>query len=188
MNTTFPGSIVQRKGKSAAEFLQGLFFATKGIMLVQVREITGLDTPLLQNWVGRGWVPKPVEKRYSANHLARIMLINMMRPAAKLENIDRILNFINGDSEGKEAIIPEAELYIYICDILDNVDFETVLTDSVLDPIINDKLACYKESFPEFKEKLALGIKLIILYYASALVKVRADRILRSLGIAKEEE
>lgn len=185
MDTTFPGSVVPRQGKTAGEFLAGLFFATKGIMLLQVREITGLDTPVIQNWVGRGWVQKPVEKRYSANHLARIMLINMLRPVAKLEHIANILSFINGiTGDSTDDIIPEATLYIYVCDILDRVDFETVLTEEELEPVIEEEISDYLEPYPGARGKLIEGIKLILIYYAAAVVKVRADRMLYDLGLA----
>lgn len=188
MNATFPGSVVARQGKTASEFLAGMFFATKGIMLLQVREITGLDTPVIQNWVGRGWIPKPVDKRYSANHLARIMLINMLRPVAKLEHIAHILSFINGDAENRsDDIIPEASLYIYVCDILDRVDFETVLTNDALERLIESQIGDYREPFDGAREKLISGIKLILMYYAAAVVKVRADRMLKELGLADAE-
>lgn len=188
MEASFPGSVVPRRGKTAEEFLSGLFFATKGIMLLQVREITGLDTPVIQNWVGRGWVQKPVEKRYSADHLARIMIINMLRPAARLEHIARILAFINGDADDRaDDIIPESTLYIYLCDILDRVDFETVLTDEALEPIIEAHVGDYREPFPGAKEKLVTGIKIILIYYAAVVVKVRADRMLTGLGLGDAE-
>lgn len=187
MNATFPGTVVERQGKSAGEFLSGLFFATKGLMLQQVREITGLDTPVIQNWVNRGWVQKPVEKRYSANHLARIMLINMLRPAAKLEHIARILAFINGDADDSaDDIIPESLLYTYVCDILDCADFETVLTDTALTPMIEERIGAYVEPFPGAREKLTAGIRLILIYYAAVVVKVRADRILSELGLGDD--
>ena len=189
MDVTFPGSVVRRQGKSAGDFLAGLFFATKGLMLLQVREITGLDTPVIQNWVNRGWVQRPVEKRYSANHLARIMLINFLRPVAKLEHIARIMSFINGDVDDRaDDIIPEAKLYIYICNILDRVDFETVLTDAALAPVIEEEIGDYEEPFEGAREKLIAGIKLILLYYAAAVLKVRADNMLSSLGLGDDNE
>ncbi len=187
MDVTFPGTVIPRRGKTADEFLAGLFFATKGIMLVQVREITGLDTPVLQNWVNRGWVSKPVEKRYSADQLARIMLINMLRPVTKLEHIARILSYINGATEDRaDDIIPEATLYIYICNILDEVDFETVLDKEKVGSIVRQQIGSYKEPFPGAREKLISGIRLILTYYASAVIKVRADRRLTEMGLAEE--
>lgn len=189
MSVSFPGSVVPRQGKTAKEFLDGLFFATKGLMLLQVREITGLDTPAIQNWINRGWVPRPVEKRYSADHLARILLINLLRPAARLENIAKILAYINGDTEDpSDNAIPDATLYCIVCDILDRVDFETVLTGEALTAVIEGALGDYTEPFPGAREKLLTGIRLILLYYASAVIKVRADRMLTAMGLGEDGE
>ncbi len=187
MDITFPGTIIPRQGKTAEQFLSGLFFATKGIMLVQVREITGLDTPAIQNWVNRGWVQKTVEKRYTADHLARIMLINMLRRTARLEHIAQILTYINGDPDDSlDDAIPDSLLYICVCDILDNVDFETVLSDKDITETISARIGDYEEPFPGAREKLITGIRVILLYYAAAVVKTRADRALTSLGIVPD--
>lgn len=184
MDSNFPGTVIRRQGKSAEEFLSGLFFATKGIMLQQVREITGLDTPVIQNWVNRGWVQKPEMKRYSENHLARIMIINMLRDVAKLESIANLLTYINGSADCREDdIISEAKLYVYICNILDRVDFETILTDDRLSEIVEEAILDYFEPFPGGHEKLCNAIKIILAYYAASLIKVRADKWASVLGI-----
>lgn len=184
MDSKFPGSVVDRQGKTAREFLEGLFFATGGMMLLQVREITGLDTPAIQNWIGRGWVQKPIDKRYGKDHLARILLINMLRSVTRLETIGQILSYINGDAECREDdSIAESELYICVCDILDTVDFETVLTDEKLQGIIEAHLTDYVEPFAGAREKLITGIRIILLYYAAALIKVQADRMTGALGL-----
>ena len=177
LEPTFPGTVVERQGKSAAEFLDGLFFGTKGLMLSQVREITKLETSVIQNWVNRGWVQKPVEKRYSANHLARILLINMLREVTKLETIVHILTYLNGSANCREDdSISESQLYIYICDILDEVDYETILSGS-LDRLIESRATDYREHFPGAREKVMNAANLILTYYAASLVKVRADRL-----------
>ena len=96
MKTYFPGTVIERNGQNAEEFLFGVCTVTKGLMLAQVREITGLETPAIQNWVNRGWVQKPVDKRYGVDHLARIIIINMLRDVMKLETIAALLTYING--------------------------------------------------------------------------------------------
>lgn len=187
IEAVFPGTVVPRRGKTAEAFFDSLYFATKGLMLLQLREITGLDTPVIQNWIGRGWVQKPVAKRYSADHLARIMLINMLRPAARLESIARILSFLNGDTDdARDDAMPEAKLYCIVCDILDTVDFETVLDDEKLLPVIHAHLSGYREPFPGARARLAVGIRLVLLYYASAVIRLRADRALASAGLASD--
>ncbi|MBE6884987.1 MAG: DUF1836 domain-containing protein [Ruminococcaceae bacterium] len=186
MNVCFPGTLVPRKGKKAGELFEGLFFATKGITLSQVREITGLDTTSIQNWVGRGWVPRPVDKRYSANHLARIILINMLRNVTRLENVAKIMTYINGSPECREDdVISETELYIAVCDILDKADYETILSPGALNNMISHTLTVrgYIEPFPGGRTRLENGIKLILFYYSASIIKVRADRLSQELGL-----
>lgn len=188
MDVCFPGTVIRRQGKSAEEFLSGLFFATNGIMLSQVREITVLDTPTIQNWVNRGWVQRPVEKRYFEAHLGRIMLINMLRNVTKLENVQNIMTYINGSVNCREDdIISEAKLYIYVCDILDTIGFDTILSEPGLDEKISERIGDYKEPFPGAAQKLRNGIKIIITYYAAALIKTRADKRAGELGIISRD-
>ena len=70
----FPGTVTEKNGRSAKELFEDVFEKNDGIMLMTVRNITGLDTPTLQNWVHRGWVKRPVHKKYSVDHLARIQI------------------------------------------------------------------------------------------------------------------
>ncbi len=58
----FPRTIADRRKKSPSEFLLDVFYVTKGLMLLQVKEITGIGTPLIQNRATRGWIRKPIEK------------------------------------------------------------------------------------------------------------------------------
>ena len=118
MKTYFPGTVIERNGQNAEEFLFGVCTVTKGLMLAQVREITGLETPAIQNWVNRGWVQKPVDKRYGVDHLARIIIINMLRGVMKLETIASLLTYINGEAGNEQDnVVSEARLYYYLCAI-----------------------------------------------------------------------
>ena len=59
--TTMPYSVL--KG-SAFELLVPMLNATGGLTLSQVCAITGLEGSTIQNWVKRGLVAKPVDKKY----------------------------------------------------------------------------------------------------------------------------
>lgn len=178
MKLYFPGTVVERKNNTSKEFLFGIFTATKGLMLAQVREITGLDTSTIQNWVNRGWVAKPQDKRYSSDHLSTIMLINMLRDVMKIENISSLLSYINGSAESEsDNIISETILYNYVCDILDIIDYDIILSEDELEKVINDAIKDYKEPFLDARQKLINGLEIILVYYASAIVKYKADRI-----------
>lgn len=177
----FPGTAVERQGKSAQEFFEGLFFATKGLMLSQVREITELETPVIQNWVNRGWVQKPVEKRYQANHLARILLINMLRDVTKLDTIVQLLSYLNGSVDCREDdSISESRLYVYFCDILDAAGYDAIFSGE-LDRLIEARVADYREPFPGGREKVVNALKLLLTYYAASQIKLKADKLYRQV-------
>lgn len=178
MKTYFPGTVIERNGQNAEEFLFGVCTVTKGLMLAQVREITGLETPAIQNWVNRGWVQKPVDKRYGVDHLARIIIINMLRDVMKLETIAALLTYINGEAGNEQDnVVSEARLYYYLCAILDQVDYETILSAEEFRRLIAGEMSDYREPFPGARERLINGMEIILIYYASAIVKKRADRL-----------
>ena len=125
-----PGTVIPAengKGPAGSGFLTGIFSATSGLMLSQIKEITGLDAPALQNWIKRGWVSSPTGKRYNIDQVARILIINMLRETLKLECIAYLMSYINGNVDDRsDDIVPESVLYEYICCIVDrckNCDF-----------------------------------------------------------------
>ena len=107
-----PGTVVDRSkmnGAAGESFLDKVFYITEGIMLTQVREITGIDGTTLQNWLKRGWVASPKGKYYTKEHLARILLIAMMRDTMQLARIAQVLSYINGRvGDVTDDIIPES--------------------------------------------------------------------------------
>ena len=182
MKSYFPGTVIERNGQDAREFLFSIFSVTKGLMLAQVREITGLDTSAIQNWINRGWVARPVEKRYSMEHLARIMIINMLRDVMKLDHISVLLSFINGKADDtSDNIVNEADLYCYLCSILDKVSFEEVLSEEEFFSLMEKEISDYQEPWPGAKRRLMDGIHVILIYYAASIIKKRADGLYRQV-------
>ncbi|WP_051650570.1 DUF1836 domain-containing protein [Lachnoclostridium phytofermentans] len=179
MGISFPGTVIERHNLTSREFF-GVFRVTKGLMLAQVREITGLDTTTIQNWINRGWVKNPIDKRYSENQLASILLIHMLRDVMKLDHIAKLFNYLKkkefGDSE-ETLLISEAELYHCVCDMLDNIDYDIILTPKELEKEIFKKLSTYVEPYEGAKKRLVNVLKIILVYYASAIVKREADLI-----------
>lgn len=182
-----PGTILNRDkmdGATGLEFLDKVFFITDKIMLAQIREITGIDGTTLQNWLKRGWVGTPNKKSYTKEHLARILIINMMRDTMQLSRIIFILQYVNGKSE-EDKIVRESVLYGYICRVLDRLSENGEISGAGIDGIISDVLSDYKETVSGAKRRLSVGIKVITITYYSALIKAEAEAILDSLGAEK---
>ena len=182
-----PGTILNRDkmdGATGLEFLDKVFFITDKIMLAQIREITGIDGTTLQNWLKRGWVGTPNKKSYTKEHLARILIINMMRDTMQLSRIIFILQYVNGKSE-EDKIVRESVLYGYICKVLDRLSENGEISGAGIDCIISDVLSDYKETVSGAERRLSVGIKVITITYYSALIKAEAEAILDSLGAEK---
>ena len=70
-----PGTVLRRDtmgNVTGMEFLKKIFYIQDGIMLSQIREISGIDGSTLQNWTKRGWVANAKLKKYDIDQLAHI--------------------------------------------------------------------------------------------------------------------
>ena len=94
-----PGTILNRREMgdvTGLEFLKKIFYISDGVMLTQIREISGIDGSTLQNWTKRGWVANARLKRYNIDQVAHILIINMLRSCMQLDKIAFLVSYING--------------------------------------------------------------------------------------------
>ncbi len=176
-----PGSTVSRdsvSGITGEGFLDTVFFLSEGIMLSQIKEISGVDGTTLQNWVKRGWIGNTVNKKYSKNQLARILIINMMRETVQLERIDHLLRYVNGKINCEDDdIIPESRLYGYICTIIDKLAISEKTDVSGLKSLIHDTVSEYKEPLEGARERLENALSVIITAYYASLAKLTSAEL-----------
>ena len=98
-----------------AETLLGALFAGGPLMLSQVSHISGLEPYVIQNWVARGFLPPPVGKKYSRRQLSRILLIHTLRGILTLENIVRLLSYVNGHLDDvSDDTVDDSQLYLWL--------------------------------------------------------------------------
>ena len=117
-----PGTLVERTPGQDSVFAQfdSMIRITNGLALGQVCAITGLDTFAIQNWVKRGFVAHPIAKKYYGRQLARIMLINALRDSMKIDNVGKLMEAVNGDTEDEsDDIISEERFYDHLCRAFD---------------------------------------------------------------------
>jgi hypothetical protein len=180
-----PGTIIpvgNGTGPAGSGFLSGIFSVTSGLMLSQIKEITGLDTPALQNWIKRGWVSSPVGKRYNVDQVARILIINMLRDALQLDKIAFLMTYINGNLDDKtDDIIPESVLYEYICCIIDNCQRCDFTNRENLNKLIVECTEDYEEKIPGSTKRLHKALEIITLSYESARIKLMAETLLSDI-------
>lgn len=185
-NRMIPGTQMDKEAMgnvTGLAFLDKIFYIQQGIMLAQIRDISGIDGSTLQNWVKRGWTGNAINKKYSKDQLSRILLINMMRQALQLEKIDYLLHFINGDIDSKDDdIIPESKLYDYVCKIVDAVSGETVFDTDDLRRYIEALTVDHPEVFPGARQRLNRVLEIIITAYNASLLADYANSQLLELS------
>lgn len=182
---TIPGTTVSYKEgneNNVYGLIEPVLKATGGLTLAQVRKITGLETTTIQNWVKRGWVMKPENKRYKERHIIRIILINSIRGALHIEKIVRLMEYINGDVEDtSDDLVSDSTLFnlffktVWLCDrgnIFDRYQMMRIITEEI-------KAVDYLND----GEKKRLGDVLLImnLAYSSAVLRRHAEEEIKNL-------
>ena len=175
-----PGTILDRKNMgnvTGLEFLSKIFYITDGVMLTQIREVSGIDGSTLQNWTKRGWVENSKLKRYNIDQVAHILIINMLRSCIQLDQIAFLLKYINGKvDDASDDIIRPSKLYDYICRILDKI----MLRDcdgsfDTLKECIAEETKDYEEKISGAAKRLRNALEIIIIAYYSSILKRHAD-------------
>ena len=184
-----PGTKLYRSdmgGVTGMEFLSKIFFITDGVMLTQIREISGIDGSTLQNWTKRGWVANSKYKKYDINQIAHILIINMLRSCMQLDRITDLIEYINGDvSDRSDDIIEDAVLYDYICKILDKLMTYDLCSLGSIREAISEEIKEYKEVMPGARERLARAIEIIVVAYYASLMKRHSDSLVSDLFSGK---
>lgn len=177
---TIPGTVLNRQAMgdvTGIDFLNKIFYISDGIMLSQIREISGIDGSTLQNWTKRGWVEKTKLKRYDMDQVAHILIINMLRSCMQLDRIAFLIRYINGSVEDRsDDIIRDSVLYDYICRILDRImQNDDRLKVSSLKRIIEDVTSSYDEKVSGARRRLTNALEIIIIAYYASLIKRYSD-------------
>ena len=184
-----PGTQLLRNkmgGITGLEFLSKIFFITDGVMLTQIREISGIDGSTLQNWTKRGWVENSKLKRYNINQVAHILIINMLRSCMQLDKIASLIQYINGNVNDREDdIIEDSVLYDYICRILDRLMTYEVCSIGSVRQTIAEVTSDYDERVKGAKDRLVTALEIIVVAYYASLIKRHSDAKLDELFGAK---
>ncbi len=164
-------------------FLRKVFFVSDGVMLTQIRDISGIDSSTLQNWTKRGWVTNAKLKKYNIDQVAHILIINMLRSCMQLDHIAFLIQYINGDVEDtSDDIICDSVLYDYICRILNYITETGKCSLDSIGRIVEEITADYVEPVPGAGARLNRALEVIVVTYYSALMKQHAANLLSDLG------
>ena len=183
MNWTIPGTTLTARRDEADKIedqFQSMFLAG-GMVLSQVTSVTGLDPYMIQNWVKRGFLTKPQQKRYTLRQLCRIININMLRGVLPMERICGLLSYINGalDDESDD-IIDDSQLYFIFVRLA--AQARDLDTQSEWDKAVHQVMAGYVEPFPGAKERIEKVLRIMLTAWVATRMRQEAEAMLDALN------
>ena len=155
---------------------------TGGFTLSQLSEFSGLESTTIQNWVKRGWIEPPKDRRYGIQSTARVLIINMLKGAMQLSNIVSLLAYVNGKVDDRnDDAIPDGELYSIMCSVMKEVDEDGDLSVETVSKFIDEEINDYVEPFPGGREKLRNALQIMVIAHISSNLKAKAENLLSDL-------
>ena len=182
MMWNLPGTTLQapRNDADRAKDLFGAMFLAGGLTLSQVASLTGLEPYAIQNWVKRGFLPPPKNKRYDLEQLCRIVTINMLKGALTLERICSLMQYINGDlADESDDLIDDAELYFMFVRLAARA--RHIGGQQNWDDAITEATAAYAEPIPGAKERVEKVLRLMLMAWISARFRQQVDDMVAQL-------
>ena len=183
MEWTIPGTVLtgpRADVASSIRQIEGMFLGG-GMIRSQLASVTGVEAHDIQNWVKRGFLPSPVNKRYSINQFCRIVTINMLRSALPMDRICSLLAYVNGrlDDESDD-LIDDKTLYFAFLEVASR--FRGMAEDrAAVSRCIRESLDDYREPFPGAKDRVEQALIVMILAWVSSLLRARAEGMLKEM-------
>ena len=182
MQWILPGTVLRANAEDA-DHVESLFqpmFLAGGMVLSQVSSITGLEPYIIQNWVKRGFLAPPQNKRYTLRQLCRILNINMLKGVLPMERICGLLTYINGqlDDESDDTI-DDSQLYFMFVRLA--VQAKELDKNKSWAPAVEEVLRDYQEPIPGARERIAKVLRIMLIAYVAARMKEEAEALLTQL-------
>lgn len=182
MNWTIPGTTLEGL-RSNADRTDGLFqsmFLAGGMVLSQVSSITGLEAYTIQNWVKRGFLSPPQQKRYNMEQVCRIININMLKGALPLDQICSLMQYINGDlTDESDDLVDDTTLYFMFVKLAARARHigGTKEWGEALEEITAD----YVEPIPGAKDRLKKVLRIMLTAWIASTLRQQAEDMLKQL-------
>ena len=182
MQWTIPGTTLTGE-RSNADRTDGLFqslFLAGGLTLSQVSSITGLEPYTIQNWVKRGFLPSPVNKRYDMEQVCRLININILKGTMPLEQIIRLMAYLNGDlADESDDLVDDTMLFFFFVKLAARARYigGTQTWDDALIQVTED----YQEPIPGARDKLIKVLKVMLTVWCANRLKAEAEKMISEL-------
>ena len=177
MEWTIPGTVLtgpREDVENSIRQIEGMFLGG-GMIRSQLASVSGVEAHDIQNWVKRGFLPSPVNKRYSCSQFCRIVIINMLRSAMPMEKICSLLAFVNGrlDDESDD-LIDDTVLYFMFLRL-------AARARDNWDVAIADILRDYDEPTPGAKGRIDQVLRIMLTAWIGVQMIRQAEQMLAEL-------
>ena len=182
MSWTIPGTVIQiqREEADTVEQRFSAMFLAGDIALGQVSHLAGLETHTIQNWVKRGFLSPPKNRRYSMRQLCRILNINMLKSVLSLETVCSLLQYINGKlDEESDDILDDAALYFLFVRLAARA--RQLDDPQAWDRAMEQALGDYREPVPGAKERIEKTLRIMLTAWIASRMRQEAEQMLRDL-------
>lgn len=182
MQWTIPGTTLVGDRENA-DRIEGLFqslFLAGGLTLRQVSSVTGLEPYTIQNWVKRGFLPSPKNKRYDMEQLCRLVNINILKGTMPLEQIIRLMAYLNGDlADERDDLVDDTMLFFLFVRLAARARY--IGGTKAWDDALLEITADYREPLPGAREKLIKVLKIMLTVYCANALKAQAEGLIAQL-------
>ena len=182
MEWTIPGTALRGLRddvEASIRQIEGMFLGG-GMIRSQLASVSGVEAHDIQNWVKRGFLPNPVNKRYSCSQFCRIVTINMLRSAMTMEKICSLLAYVNGrlDDESDD-LIDDTVLYFMFLRLAARA--RHIGGKDNWDTAIADILKDYLEPVPGAKDRIDQVLRILLTAWVGVQTIRRAETMLLEL-------
>lgn len=182
MQWTIPGTTLTGL-RADADRTDGLFqslFLAGGLTLSQVSSITGLEPYTIQNWVKRGFLPSPTNKRYNMEQVCRLININILKGTMPLEEIIRLMAYLNGDlADESDDLVDDTMLYFLFVKLAARARY--IGGNKTWDDALVEVTEDYREPVPGAREKLIKVLKVMLTVWCANRLKAEAEKMISEL-------
>ena len=182
MHWSIPGTTLTGERENADrtdELFQSLFLAG-GLTLSQVASITGLEPYTIQNWVKRGFLPPPQNKRYDMEQVCRLININILKGNMPLEQIIHLMSYLNGSLvDESDDLVDDTMLFFFFVKLAARARYigGSKSWDDALVEITED----YREPIPGARDKLIRVLKIMLTVWCANMLKQQAEAMIAQL-------
>ncbi len=187
MNWTIPGTVLtasRAEAEHVSEQFQAMFLAG-GMVLSQVSAITGLEGYVIQNWVKRGFLTKPQNKRYSLRQLCRLIHINLLKGILPLDRICGLLGYVNGQLDDEsDDLIDDSVLYFMFVRLA--ARSKELYNPEIRESVLDEELRDYQEPVPGARDRVKEVLRIMLTAWLASRMAQEAERMLSQLQMNGE--